>query len=181
MKRLFALLLLAMTNFPATAETCPPLLDFQMQRLRSPEQVNFCEAYRGKLLLVVNTASNCGYTPQFKGMEALYQKYKDHGLAVVGFPSNDFHQEFDNAEQTAKVCYLNYGVSFPMMATSSVKGTQANTLFKRLIAASGKEPQWNFYKYLVSQDGNTVAAYESSVTPEQLEPLIKPLLQPKTP
>jgi len=160
---------------------CPPLLNFETQRLRSSEQINFCQAFNGKLILAVNTASNCGYTPQFKGLEALYQKYKDRGLVVVGFPSNDFKQEFDDAEKTANVCYLNYGVTFPMMQKSSVKGASANSFFKQLAAASGQEPQWNFHKYLISQDGSSITGFSSNVTPEQLDSIIRPLLETQSP
>lgn len=166
---------------PVLADSCPPILNFEMQRLRSSEKIDFCQAFKGKLVLAVNTASNCGYTPQFKGLEALYQKYKDNGLVIIGFPSNDFNQEFDNAEKTANVCYLNYGVTFPMMQKSSVKGDSANAFFKQLIAASGQEPQWNFHKYLISQDGNNVTTFASNVTPEQLDSIIRPLLATQSP
>jgi glutathione peroxidase len=158
------------------AETCPGVLNYQAQKLRSSESIDFCAAFKGKVVLVVNTASNCGYTPQFQGLEALYQKYKDRGLAVVGFPSNDFFQEFENSEDTAKVCYLNYGVTFPMLNKSSVKGTTANPFFQSLIQATGKPPKWNFHKYLIAKDGKSVTAYESNVRPEQLDATIQTLL-----
>ena len=131
------------------------------------------------MILAVNTASNCGYTPQFKGLEALYQKYKDQGLVVVGFPSNDFNQEFDEAEKTAKVCYINYGVTFPMLEKSVVTGASANAFFQKLIKATGQAPEWNFNKYLIGRDGSTVVAFASNVTPEQLDSKISSLLSPK--
>ena len=160
----------------ASAETCPGVLNYQAKKLRSSESIDFCATFKGKVVLAVNTASNCGYTPQFQGLEALYQKYKDRGLVVVGFPSNDFFQEFENTEDTAKVCYLNYGVTFPMLDKSSVKGASANPFFQSLIQATGKPPKWNFHKYLIAKDGKSVTAYESSVTPEQLDATVQTLL-----
>lgn len=180
-KILIPLLILSAITMPVWGESCPDLLNFEMQRLRSSEKVDFCQAFNGKLILAVNTASNCGYTPQFKGLEALYQKYKDRGLVVVGFPSNDFNQEFDNAEKTANVCYLNYGVTFPMMQKSGVKGATANAFFKQLASLSGQEPQWNFHKFLISQDAGSVTAFASDITPEQLDSVIAPLLETKSP
>jgi glutathione peroxidase len=107
-----------------------------MCKLRSSEQLDFCQAFQGNVILAVNTASNCGYTPQFKGLEALYQKYKDQGLVVVGFPFNDFNQGFDAPEKTANVCYINYGVTFPILGKSVVKGSSVNTFFQKLINPS---------------------------------------------
>jgi glutathione peroxidase len=161
------------------AEPCSDLLNYKMRKLRSSEELDFCQAFQGKVILAVNTASNCGYTPQFKGLEALYQKYKDQGLVVVGFPSNDFNQEFDEAEKTAKVCYINYGVTFPMLEKSVVTGASANAFFQKLIKATGQAPEWNFYKYLIGRDGSSIEAFASNVTPEQLESKINSLLSPK--
>lgn len=144
---------------------CNNPLDFESRSLHSSEVVNFCEAFSDKVLLVVNTASECGFTPQFEGLEALYQKYKDQGLVIVGFPSNDFYQEHAEEEQTAEVCYLNYGVSFPMMATSHVKGKRANDLFRALIEKSGKKPSWNFNKYLVAPGFQSVQHFGSRAKP----------------
>ncbi|BBL56398.1 glutathione peroxidase [Methylomonas koyamae] len=177
MKTLVFLLSIGAAALPAFgAETCADLLNFKMARLRSTEQIDFCQAFQGKLVLAVNTASNCGYTPQFKGLEALYQKYKDRGLAVVGFPSNDFNQEFDDAEQTAKVCYINYGVTFPMLEKSAVTGANANAFFRKLAKVSGQEPQWNFHKYLIGRNGELISAFPSNATPEQLDAKIGELL-----
>lgn len=150
---------------PAPAK-CPALLNYEAKPLRGDQSVKFCEAYQGQAILAVNTASQCGYTPQFAGLEALYQKYKDRGFVVLGFPSNDFKQEFDNAEQTANVCYLNYGVTFPMFARSGVSGKGANPFFKGLYEQSGLAPQWNFFKYLVDAQGKVVKAYPAQVGPE---------------
>ena len=165
--------------FVSMAEPCSELLNNSMKRLRSSEQVNFCEAYQGKLILAVNTASNCGFTPQFKGLETLYKKYKDQGLVVLGFPSNDFNQEFDDAEKTAKVCYVNYGVTFPVMEKSVVSGSEANPFFKKLNGVTGKAPEWNFYKYLISPDGASVEAFSNTTTPEELDSKISGLLSSK--
>jgi len=176
------ILIVSMLLFSASAsaaEACSDLLNYKMNKLRSTQTVDFCEAFQGKVILAVNTASNCGYTPQFKGLETLYQKYKDKGLVIIGFPSNDFNQEFDAAEKTANVCYINYGVTFPVMEKSVVTGDSANKFFQKLIKFSGKEPQWNFYKYLIGQDGSFVEAFASNVTPEQLDSKINVLLSAK--
>ncbi len=151
---------------------CDDLQNVEMLKLRSREMLNICQTYPDQLLMIVNTASQCGFTPQFKGLETLYQTYKDKGLVIIGFPSDDFNQEFDNAEQTAEVCYLNYGVTFPMLSTSVVTGEGANPFFKKLAALSGQEPQWNFYKYLVRGNGSEVQVFPSQVTPEELNAIL---------
>lgn len=154
---------------PAYSEECPASLQFSLKPLRGSETVDFCQAYRGKVILAVNTASRCGYTPQFKGLEALYQKYKDRGFVVLGFPSDDFKQEYAEAEKTAEVCYLNYGVTFPVFTKSSVKGESANTFFKGLAQATGTQPKWNFFKYLIDRQGKIQKAYPSQVEPEDAD------------
>lgn len=171
------LMLLTLSNLARAA--CDNALDFTAPKLRSTEQLNFCEAFSGKVLLVVNTASRCGFTPQFRGLEAVYKKYRHQGLEIVGFPSDDFKQEYQDANEIAEVCYVNYGVSFPMMNESSVRGPGANAFFKWLAAESGHTPQWNFNKYLVSADGRVIGAYPSHVTPlnDTLEKAIQQALQ----
>ncbi|MDP3332167.1 MAG: glutathione peroxidase [Methylococcaceae bacterium] len=179
MKMLVLMAALLFSAASVGAESCPEILNFKMTKLRSTEQLDFCQSFQGKVVLAVNTASNCGYTPQFAGLEALYQKYKDQGLVIVGFPSNDFNQEFDNSEKTAKVCFINYGVTFPMLEKSAVKGATANGFFKKLTQATGQAPEWNFFKYLISTDGATISAFPSETTPEQLDSKIRSLLNSK--
>ena len=157
-----ALLLLSGT---ARAADCPAFLDHEFKKLHSSDSVNLCSAYAGKPMLIVNTASHCGYTPQFKGLEALHRKYQDRGLVVVGFPSDDFNQEAKSEAKTADICYVNYGVTFTMLAPSAVTGTKANPVFRDLNRRAGA-PSWNFNKYLVSADGKSVQRFDSDVTPD---------------
>lgn len=150
----------------AMAAECPTWMQRDMRVLRSDQTRNLCEAYGGKALLVVNTASECGFTPQFEGLEALYKKYHDKGLAVAGFPSNDFFQEKDDEKETADICYVNYGVTFDMYAPISVRGENANPLFKELARQGEGFPKWNFYKYLVNRHGEVVQRFSSMDAPD---------------
>lgn len=161
------------------AETCPPLLQQDFQLLHDTRTQNLCE-FKRQVLLVVNTASRCGFTPQLKGLEALYERYKDQGFSVLGFPSNDFFQELGEEEEIASFCKVNYGVTFPMFSKSSVRGNDANPLFSQLADQSGTAPKWNFYKYLIDRNGKVVDVYSSRTTPEdkelveKIEALLKP-------
>jgi glutathione peroxidase len=150
------------------AADCPAFLDHDFGKLRSSQSINLCAEFAGRPLLIVNTASHCGFTPQFKGLEALHQKYKGRGLVVVGFPSDDFKQEAKDEAETADICYVNYGVTFTMMGPSPVTGRAANPVFRELGRRSG-EPSWNFNKYLVSADGKVVQRFDSRVRPESTE------------
>ncbi|MFA5940434.1 MAG: glutathione peroxidase [Sinimarinibacterium sp.] len=153
----------------AGAVCIAPILDKVERRLVGGEE-NLCESYAGKVVLVVNTASKCGFTPQYEGLEALYKSHKDLGLVVLGFPSDQFGgQEYADNAEIAKFCKLNFGVSFPMFQKSDVKGEKVNPLFRDLIAATGKTPAWNFNKYLVTRDGKTVRYFPSKVAPDAPE------------
>ena len=155
-------LLLAASTLASAA--CPPLLDVKLQTL-TEDDVSLCR-YEGKVLLVVNTASQCGYTPQYERLEALHRRYKDKGLVVMGFPSNDFGaQEPGSNGEIASFCELNYGVSFPMFNKSSVAKGTVNPFYQRLAQVSKSRPEWNFHKYLVDRKGNQVLSYASAVEP----------------
>lgn len=145
--------------------TCASMFEGEMRKLHSQEQVNICALVKDQPVLIINTASHCGYTKQFKGLEALHQEYKDQGLIVIGFASNDFNQEAKDEAKAADVCYVNYGVSFTMLAPSKVKGKDANPIFKAL-AGQSKAPSWNFNKYLVNRSGQLVNHFDSSTKPE---------------
>jgi glutathione peroxidase len=148
----------------AAESPCPSILDHKFANLMD-EPVSLCQ-FSGKVLLVVNTASECGYTPQYEGLEKLYRRYRDKGFTVLGFPANDFGgQEPGSNKQIAQFCQLNYGVTFPMFAKTSVVGANANRLFHELAARTGKPPRWNFHKYLLDKAGQPVAVFESAVEP----------------
>ena len=138
------------------------------------ETFNFAD-YKGKKILIVNTASKCGYTKQYEGLEHIYQKYKDQGFVVVGFPSDNFMgQEFDDNEEIAKFCKLNYGVTFPLMDKSDVKGKNQNEIFqfltqKELNGLEDATVGWNFHKFLINEDGTLATDYHSKVEPESEE------------
>jgi len=165
---IFLTIVMAAIAGSAWADSCPAFLNHDMQKLHSTETVNICKSFAGKPLLIVNTASHCGYTYQFKGLEALHNKYKDRGLIVVGFPSDDFKQEDKDQADTAKVCFVNYGVTFTMLAPLAVTGPAANPIFKELKRQS-QEPTWNFNKYLVKADGTLAGYFDSQVAPESAE------------
>jgi glutathione peroxidase len=147
------------------AQACPALLQQSFLRLQDEKPQELCQ-YSGKVLLVVNTASFCGFTTQYTGLEALHAKYKDRGLVVLGFPSNDFSQESGSNKEIAAFCENTFNVKFPMFVKSSVSGRNANPLFKQLASTSGTPPRWNFYKYLVGRDGVKVSAFNSTVEPQ---------------
>ena len=152
-------------TWPMIADACPALLDVKLPTL-SEDAASLCR-YQGKVLLVVNTASQCGYTPQYEGLEALHRRYRDKGLVVLGFPSNDFGgQEPGSNKEIAKFCELNYGVTFPMFSKTTVAKGAVNPFYERLASASKSKPRWNFHKYLVDRRGEKVLAYESAVTPD---------------
>lgn len=159
--------LVALGALPTGAgAACPALLDYSHPALNDSKKVSLC-AYQGKVLLIVNTASQCGYTPQYEGLQKLYSRLKDKGLVVLGFPADDFGgQEPGGNSEIADFCRINYGVDFPMFAKTSVKGRGANPLYQRLAAKSGVAPAWNFHKYLVNRDATQVVSFNSATTPE---------------
>ena len=153
-------------NPAPVADACPELLNFTFNRLQTGAAESLCQ-YRGKVVLIVNTASYCGYTHQYEGLEALYRKYKSRGLVVVGFPSNDFGgQEPGSNKEIAEFCRLTYGVEFPMFEKSSVTSIKTNPLYAELLARTGQSPKWNFHKYLVDRDGKQVTSFGTRVEPD---------------
>jgi len=144
---------------------CAAIFEHSMRKLHSQQQIDICQLTRGKPTLVINTASHCGYTPQFKGLETLHQRFKKKGLVVVGFASNDFNQESNSEAKAANICYVNYGVSFTMIAPTHVTGEHANPVFQALNHLS-RPPSWNFNKYLVDKSGQVIKHFDSSVKPE---------------
>ena len=161
----------AISATPATA-SCPALLHFQFNRLQDDAPQNLCQ-YAGKVALVVNTASYCGYTSQYQGLEDLYAKYKARGLVVLGFPSNDFgKQEPGSSKEIADFCFNTYGVKFPMFSKSVVSGASPNPLYQSLAKLTGAKPQWNFHKYLIDRNGKVIANFASEVGPQSPQVIV---------
>jgi glutathione peroxidase len=167
MRILLALVLIFGFNSNLRAE-CAELFDTSMRKLHSKEHVDLCELTAGKPVLVVNTASHCGFTKQFKGLEALHRKYQERGLVVLGFSSDSFFQENNDESKAAEICYVNFGVTFTMLASTPVRGSKANSVFKAL-ADQSRSPSWNFNKYLVNPNDNSVQHFGSRTSPEDPE------------
>ena len=163
--------------FEASASDCPALLNHQFKTLQG-EKIDLCQ-YKDNPILVVNTASKCGFTSQFETLEAISSQYKSRGLLVIGFPSNDFKQELQDNEDIGKFCKLTYGVKFPMVSKGAVRGADANPFYKQLISASGESPKWNFHKYVITPGGKSVHSFSSMTSPDDsaIMKLITPYLK----
>lgn len=148
----------------AAPAACSGLLQQNVLRLQDEKPQSLCQ-YSGKVVVVVNTASFCGFTPQYKGLEELYAKYKDRGLVVLGFPSNDFSQETGSNKEIADFCESTFGVKFPMFTKTTVSGKDASPLFKQLADKTGTTPRWNFYKYVIARDGVNATSFNSLAGP----------------
>lgn len=162
-------LLVGVVCQPALAQTakpaaCPAVLQHTVERLQDEKPQNLCQ-YAGQVVVVVNTASFCGFTPQYKSLEELHARYKAQGLVVLGFPSNDFSQEPENNQKIADFCENTYGVKFPMFTKTTVRGSEASPLFKQLTQITDTAPKWNFYKYMISRDGKQVKSFNSAADP----------------
>ncbi|WP_311222256.1 MULTISPECIES: glutathione peroxidase [unclassified Acidovorax] len=155
---------------PGAVAACPALLNHRFDRLQDEAPQSLCQ-YAGKVVLVVNTASYCGFTGQYKGLEALYSKYRDRGLVVLGFPSNDFAQEGGSNAQIADFCENTFGVKFPMFGKTAVRGSDASPFYRQLAEQGGQAPRWNFHKYVVSRSGAVVGSFGSSVDPQSKQVL----------
>ncbi len=162
--RFFTLLSLALGGAAIANEST--ILDHDFRRLASEDVVNLSEQYDGQVVLVVNTASKCGNTPQYEGLESLYAEYQDQGLVVLGFPSNDFMgQEPGTEEEIQEFCRLTYSIQFPMFEKTTVKGSDAHPFFNALADAAGTHPTWNFHKYLIGRDGEVIAEFSPRTQP----------------
>jgi glutathione peroxidase len=167
---------IAMCASQLASAACPEIYNHQFTTLQG-KKIDLCD-YQNKPILVVNTASKCGFTPQFEALEGMYKKYKAQGLLVIGFPSNDFRQDPGDNKAIGDFCKMTYGVQFPMVTKSSVTGANANPFYKQLAAKTGVAPQWNFYKYVILPGAKDIYAFESTVTPDSAEIMgkIKPSL-----
>jgi len=164
--RYMFLVLMLLSSSQLLAKECSALLDFDVQTLNEEQHINLCEEYQGKVLLVVNTASRCAYTDQYDSLENLYKQYRESGLVVLGFPSNDFgHQEPGTEKEIKSFCAVTYGVDFPMFSKTRVAYRNADPFYRKLAETSGSFPQWNFHKYLIDSEGNMVTSFKSSIDP----------------
>jgi len=150
-------------------EGCPAILNHEIRLLDSKEVINLCQ-HKDKVILAVNVASRCGFTYQYEALQNLFDGYKEEDFVILGFPSRDFmYQEFDDEGKVKEFCNTKYGVSFPMFATSSVKGKKANSFYQNLALITGKSPDWNFTKYLISKDGEVLKPFSKNIEPDSKE------------
>ena len=162
-----SLMFVALSMLAVPAIACSPLLENSLRPLAGKTSETLCSRFEGQVLLIVNTASKCGFTPQYEGLEALHEKYKGQGFSVVGFPSNDFlGQEPGSEAEIKEFCTLTYGVKFPMYEKTAVKGDDAHPLYKQLKEATGHAPGWNFHKYLIDRNGKVVSDFGSRTKPD---------------
>jgi glutathione peroxidase len=163
---LAAMVLASTGNVGQAAAACPETLDFRKRVLAGDQEVHLCEAYRDKVVLIVNTASKCAFTSQYEGLEELYSRYRDEGLVVLGFPSNDFGgQEPGTEQQIQEFCRLTYSVNFPMFEKTHARKGKADPLYQKLAELAGEYPKWNFHKYVIGRDGRLAASYSSFTGP----------------
>ncbi len=173
------LIALFLVSSLSMASECADVLNENFKELSGDRSVRLCDVYQGNVILIVNTASKCGLTYQYEGLEDLYKRYSDNGLVVLGFPSNDFANQEPGSEKEIKdFCRLTYGVKFPMFEKTSVARGNAHSLYQKLYAATGDYPEWNFHKYLINRAGQVVASFPSRTEPDAPELLmaIKDLL-----
>lgn len=179
MNKLFytAFMLLSLSLMDVSANQCPKALDFEIKRLGEDKVENLCD-YKGNVILVVNTASKCGFTPQYEGLEKLYSEKKDKGFVVLGFPSHDFYQEPAPEQDIKDFCNLTYDVKFPMFTKVNVRGAKAHPFYKNLAKETNSTPKWNFWKYLIDKDGKVVKSYSMVTNPngDKLVSMIDKLL-----
>lgn len=165
---IFALFFLLMSDL-LWAKDCPKLYDASFRKLHSDQIIQLCDLVAGHPVLLVNTASHCGFTKQFKALEDLHQRYEKQGLKVIGFSSNDFKQEAKKESESAKICFVNFGVTFPMFAPVPVRGADAIPLYKEVSKQAGRSPKWNFYKYLIDAKGNVIDGWSPFTKPDDPE------------
>ena len=176
-KRLTIFIILAVSTYSNAETNCPEHFSFTARALHSSSEIDICQITSDKPVLIVNTASFCGFTRQFKDLEALHNQYQQQDLIIIGFPSDSFSQESDDEKETAEICYKNFGVTFTMLSTTDVKGDKANKLFKHLESIDEK-PSWNFNKYLFDRRGELVEHFGSTTSPtsSKMQKAIKTVL-----
>jgi len=157
-------LLIGLSTSHSALASCAPWLKHELKQLHSDKPLDLCTVTAGKPLLLVNTASDCGFTGQFEGLEELHQQYQDQELVIIGFPSNAFNQAAKNEEEAAKVCFYNFGVTFLMSQTIEVTGVNAHPIFQHLTQQESK-PSWNFNKYLIDKNGKVIDRYSHWTSP----------------
>ena len=166
MNRLHLLAAVVLAALSPVALACPPLLNHSFPRLQDEVPQSLCQ-YHGKVVLVVNTASYCGFTSQYEGLEKLHARYRDRGLVVIGFPSNDFgDQEPGSNKEIADFCRSTYGIRFPMMAKTDIAAPKTHPFYRQLIALTDTRPKWNFHKYLIDRSGTQVESFSTMTSPE---------------